>query len=107
MAVILRKGLDNNVDLPSRLAFLSQHEVLWVSGQRDEARRIWREGRSKDSSNDVLRETLARLRVGRPRLPRLGVGAADIDGVDGAPISRDAQQLPGRADAVALQRGDR
>jgi Flp pilus assembly protein TadD len=39
-------------------------EVLWVSGQRDEARRIWREGRSKDSANDVLRETLARLRVG-------------------------------------------
>src|SRR2546423_11102561 len=39
-------------------------EVLWVSGQRDEARRIWREGRSKDSSNDVLRETLARPRVG-------------------------------------------
>jgi tetratricopeptide (TPR) repeat protein len=39
-------------------------EVLWVSGQRDEARRVWREGRSKDSANDVLRETLARLRVG-------------------------------------------
>lgn len=39
-------------------------EVLWVSGQRDEARRIWREGHSKDSSNDVLRETLARLKVG-------------------------------------------
>ena len=38
-------------------------EVLWVSGQRDEARRIWREGRSRDSGNDVLRETLARLRV--------------------------------------------
>jgi tetratricopeptide (TPR) repeat protein len=39
-------------------------EVLWVTGQRDEARRIWREARSKDSANDVLRETLARLRVG-------------------------------------------
>ena len=39
-------------------------EVLWVSGQRDEARRVWREGRSRDSANDVLRETLARLRVG-------------------------------------------
>jgi Flp pilus assembly protein TadD len=38
-------------------------EVLWVSGQREEAKRIWREARSKDSSNDVLRETLARLRV--------------------------------------------
>lgn len=39
-------------------------EVLWVSGQRDEARKVWREARSRDSSNDVLRETLARLRVG-------------------------------------------
>jgi tetratricopeptide (TPR) repeat protein len=39
-------------------------EVLWVTGQREEARRVWREGRSKDSANDVLRETLARLRVG-------------------------------------------
>ncbi len=38
-------------------------EVLWVSGQRDEARRVWREGRSRDAANDVLRETLARLRV--------------------------------------------
>lgn len=39
-------------------------EVLWVTGQREEARRIWREGQSKDAANDVLRETLARLRVG-------------------------------------------
>lgn len=38
-------------------------EVLWVSGQTDEARRIWREARGKDASNDVLRETLARLRA--------------------------------------------
>ena len=38
-------------------------EVLWVSGQRDEARRILREARSRDASNDVLRETLARLQV--------------------------------------------
>jgi hypothetical protein len=37
--------------------------VLWASGQRDEARKVWREGRSRDSQNDVLRETLARLRV--------------------------------------------
>ena len=39
-------------------------EVLWVSGDRDEARRIWREGHSRDAANDVLRETLARLKVG-------------------------------------------
>lgn len=38
-------------------------EVLWVMGQQDEARRVWREAKTRDSSNDVLRETLARLRV--------------------------------------------
>jgi tetratricopeptide (TPR) repeat protein len=38
-------------------------EVLWASGQRDEARRVWREGKGRDAANDVLRETLARLRV--------------------------------------------
>jgi tetratricopeptide (TPR) repeat protein len=38
-------------------------EVLWASGQRDEARRVWREGKARDAGNDVLRETLARLRA--------------------------------------------
>lgn len=38
-------------------------EVLWVMGQQDEARRVWREAKGRDSANDVLRETLARLRV--------------------------------------------
>ena len=38
-------------------------EVLWVSGQIEEAKRIWREARGRDAANDVLRETLARLRV--------------------------------------------
>jgi Flp pilus assembly protein TadD len=38
-------------------------EVLWVTGQTDEARRVWREARQRDAANDVLRETLARLRV--------------------------------------------
>ena len=38
-------------------------EVLWVSGQREEARRVLRDARTRDSSNDVLRETLARLQV--------------------------------------------
>ncbi len=38
-------------------------EVLWVSGQRDEARRILRDARSRDATNDVLLETLARLQV--------------------------------------------
>jgi tetratricopeptide (TPR) repeat protein len=38
-------------------------EVLWINGQRDEARRVLRDARSKDNANDVLKETLARLRV--------------------------------------------
>jgi tetratricopeptide (TPR) repeat protein len=38
-------------------------EVLWSLGQKDEARKIWREGRQRDGANDVLRETLGRLRV--------------------------------------------
>ena len=38
-------------------------EALWVSGQQDEAKRIWREARARDAENDVLRETLTRLRV--------------------------------------------
>ncbi len=39
-------------------------EVLWVNGQTDEARRIFAEARKRDADNEVLRETLARLRVG-------------------------------------------
>lgn len=38
-------------------------EVLWVNGQHDEARRILREGTTRDQANDVLRETLVRLKV--------------------------------------------
>ena len=38
-------------------------EVLWATGARDEARRVWREGRERDTTNEVLRETLARLQV--------------------------------------------
>ncbi len=38
-------------------------EVLWALGQKDEARRIWREARARDAANEVLRETLARLRA--------------------------------------------
>jgi tetratricopeptide (TPR) repeat protein len=38
-------------------------EVLWVNGQADEARRVLREARQRDGANEVLRETLARLRV--------------------------------------------
>ncbi|MEY4748278.1 MAG: hypothetical protein RIQ60_492 [Pseudomonadota bacterium] len=38
-------------------------EVLWASGKPDEARSVWRSGRERDASNDVLQETLARLKV--------------------------------------------
>lgn len=39
-------------------------EVLWVTGRKDEARRIWGESLKRDAQNEVLKETLARLRVG-------------------------------------------
>ena len=38
-------------------------EVLWAMGQKDEARRIWAEARQRDAGNDVLRETLVRLKA--------------------------------------------
>lgn len=38
-------------------------EVLWALGQRDEARKVWLEGRDKDAGNEVLKSTLARLKV--------------------------------------------
>ncbi len=38
-------------------------EVLWSLGEKEEARKIWREARTRDGSNEVLRETLARLRA--------------------------------------------
>ena len=37
-------------------------EVLWAMGEKDEARRVFREGRKRDDTNEVLRETLARLK---------------------------------------------
>lgn len=36
-------------------------EVLWISGAKDEARRIWAQGRKKDAKNKVLLETMKRL----------------------------------------------
>ena len=38
-------------------------EVLWVTGRKDEAIKIWREGVAKDSSNDTLKSTLVRFGV--------------------------------------------
>jgi tetratricopeptide (TPR) repeat protein len=36
-------------------------EVLWVTGRKDEAKKIWREGGVKDPKNDTLKSTLKRL----------------------------------------------
>jgi tetratricopeptide (TPR) repeat protein len=36
-------------------------EVLWVSGQKDEAKRVWEQGRAKSGDNKVLLETIKRL----------------------------------------------
>lgn len=41
-------------------------EVLWSLGQRDEARKIWREGLELNASNETLLETLQRLGVKKP-----------------------------------------
>ena len=38
-------------------------EVLWSDGQRDEALALWREARGRDAGNEVLRDTLTRLKV--------------------------------------------
>ncbi len=38
-------------------------EVLWAKGQQDEAKKIFREARQRDAANEVLRETLQRLKV--------------------------------------------
>jgi Flp pilus assembly protein TadD len=38
-------------------------EVLWVDGQRDEARKVLRDAQRRDAKNEVLTEMLARLKV--------------------------------------------
>jgi hypothetical protein len=37
--------------------------VLWVIGQREDAKKLWRDANSKDPKNDTLKSTLARLQV--------------------------------------------
>jgi tetratricopeptide (TPR) repeat protein len=37
-------------------------EVLWVTGEREEAQRVWKEGEEKDPDNAVLRATIQRFR---------------------------------------------
>jgi uncharacterized protein HemY len=38
-------------------------EVLWALGERDAARRIWRQVRDDEPDNETLSTTLARLQV--------------------------------------------
>ena len=57
---LLRQAYGSRPD-PEIAAHLG--EVLWATGARDEARLVWREGRERDTTNEVLRETLARLQV--------------------------------------------
>ena len=60
-AIRLLKGAYTSRPDPEIAAHLG--EALWAAGLRDEARRVWREAKVRDAANDVLRETLARLRV--------------------------------------------
>jgi Flp pilus assembly protein TadD len=38
-------------------------EVLWVKGQQEDAKKLWRDANTKDPKNDTLKNTLARLQV--------------------------------------------
>ncbi|WP_077036552.1 tetratricopeptide repeat protein [Pelomonas sp. KK5] len=38
-------------------------EVLWVTGEQDEARRVWQEGAKREPKNEALQETMTRLKV--------------------------------------------
>ena len=51
-------ALSKNPEIASHLG-----EVLWVKGEQEAARTIWREGLEVDSENPVLRETLLRMEV--------------------------------------------
>ncbi|WP_046112705.1 tetratricopeptide repeat protein [Aquincola tertiaricarbonis] len=57
---LLRSAYSSRPD-PEIAAHLG--EVLWSQGQRDEALRLWRDAQQRDATNEVLRETLARLKV--------------------------------------------
>jgi tetratricopeptide (TPR) repeat protein len=54
----LRRAYEKQND-PEIAAHLG--EVLWVSGERDEALRVWEQGRKKDAKNKALLETIRRL----------------------------------------------
>lgn len=56
----LRRALDKTQD-DEIAAHLG--EVLWVTGEREEAQRVWRDGQEVDAGNRVLNETLDRFGV--------------------------------------------
>jgi tetratricopeptide (TPR) repeat protein len=57
---VLREAFDRrpHVEVAAHLG-----EVLWADGQHDEALRVWREGAAREGDNEVLQETLKRLKV--------------------------------------------
>lgn len=57
---LLRRAYELRPD-PEIAAHLG--EVLWVKGQKEDAKTLWREANSKDPKNDTLKNTLARLQV--------------------------------------------
>jgi tetratricopeptide (TPR) repeat protein len=58
--VQLRKAYEQRND-PEIAVHLG--EVLWKKGDKDQARKLWREAQTKDPKNDALKTTLARLRA--------------------------------------------
>lgn len=38
-------------------------EVLWVKGQQEDAKKLWRDANTRDPKNDALKNTLSRLQV--------------------------------------------
>ena len=68
--VLFRRGEAAKAEIQLRKAFelqpdaeIAAHlgEVLWSLGRRDEARRIWGEGKARDADNPTLRATVMRL----------------------------------------------
>jgi Flp pilus assembly protein TadD len=60
-------------------------EVLWVSGDRENALQVWQAGMLKDPGNAALMETLERLQVPALELTVPGDGMAPADGPELTP----------------------
>ncbi len=75
-------------------------EVLWAMGQQDEARRIWAEAGSRDAGNDVLRETLVRLKAAVGVRARHAAGGAGLGRLRHAAAASSRGTISGR---LALQ----